>query len=158
MEKRPIRVLFICTGNACRSQMAEALLRHIGGDRFEAHSAGYLPSFVFPETIKVLAEIGIDASGQRSKHWDVYRNGPRFDYVITLCDEAAATCSHFPGEGERFHWGVEDPAGAVGSEDERLAVFRRVRDRIAEKIRRFVDELSQAQPHGENRNDLPPGN
>ena len=142
-EEEPIRVLFLCTGNACRSQMAEALLRHIGGDRFEAYSGGSIAAGVFPLTLRALAEIDIDASQQWSKHWSLYRNGPRFDYVITLCDSAAAECPVFPGEGKRLHWPVEDPASAVGSEEERMAVFRRVRDEIAELVWGFVRVLKR---------------
>jgi arsenate reductase len=138
MSDKPIRVLFLCVGNACRSQMAEAILRHVGGDQFDVHSAGAVPSGVWPMTLRALAEVGIDAGRQRSKHWNVYLDAPPFDYVITLCDPLAHECPVFPGAGQRLHWPFDDPAAAIGSEDEQMAVFRRVRDEIAEQIQRFV--------------------
>lgn len=138
MTDKPIRVLFLCTGNSCRSQMAEALLRQIGGERFDVHSAGFIPSGVHPLTIRALAEIGIDAESQRSKHWNIYLDEPPFDCVITVCDHAAQICPIFPGEGHRIHWSLEDPVGAVGTEEERMTVFRRIRDQIAERVAQFV--------------------
>ena len=103
------RALFVCTGNKARSQMAEGLLRHLAGDRFEVHSAGTQPSGLAEETVAVMREIGIDTSGQRSKHVDEFL-GQTFDYVITVCDSARQACPVFPGEGQRLHWDVEDPA------------------------------------------------
>jgi len=138
MSEKPIRVLFLCVGNACRSQMAEAILRHEGGERFDAHSAGAIPSGVWPMTLRALAEIGIDASRQQSKHWSVYLEAPPFDYVITLCDPLAHECPVFPGAGRRLHWPFDDPAEAAGSDEEQMAVFRRVRDEIAGQIQRFI--------------------
>ena len=131
------RVLILCTGNSARSQMAEGLLRSFGGDRFEVFSAGTKPSTVRPEAIAVMAELGIDLSGHRSTHVQEF-DGQRFDYVITVCDNANESCPIFPGETERIHWSVPDPAAVEGSETERLAAFRRVRDRLAETLRDFV--------------------
>jgi arsenate reductase len=134
---RPIRVLFVCTGNSARSIMAEALLRHHGGDEFEVHSAGTEPRGVNPLTLKVLADAGIDASSARSKSVDEYL-GQEFDYVVTVCDQARQVCPVFPGVHESLHWGYEDPAEAAGSEEERLAVFRRVFIQIGERVRQFA--------------------
>jgi arsenate reductase (thioredoxin) len=129
------RVLFLCTHNSARSQMAEALLRHLAGESVEAHSAGTEATHVRPLAIRAMDEIGIDVSGQESKTLDRYV-GERFDYVITVCDEANEACPFFPGAKNRLHWSFEDPSQADGSEDERLAVFRRVRDEIRECIER----------------------
>jgi arsenate reductase (thioredoxin) len=133
----PLRVLFVCTGNSARSLMAEALLRRHGGDRFEVHSAGTDPRGVNPLTLRVLAESGIDASWARSKSVDEFR-GQTFDYVVTVCDQARQVCPVFPGVHETLHWGYEDPAEATGSEEERLAVFRRVFLAMGERIAQFV--------------------
>lgn len=122
------RVLFICTHNSARSQMAEGLLRSLYGDRFEVYSAGLIPKGVNPYAIKAMAEIGIDISKQRSKSIEEFR-GEKFDYVITVCNQAAKACPFFPGENQ-IHQGFEDPAGYAGSEEEVLAIFRRVRDEI----------------------------
>jgi arsenate reductase (thioredoxin) len=134
---RPIRVLFVCTGNSARSIMAEALLRHHGGNDFEVHSAGTDPRGVNPLTLKVLADAGIDASFARSKSVNEYL-GQYFDYVVTVCDQARQVCPVFPGVHESLHWGYEDPAEATGSEEERLAVFRRVFIQIGERVRQFA--------------------
>jgi arsenate reductase len=134
---RPIRVLFVCTGNSARSIMAEALLRHHGGDEFEVHSAGTMPRGVNPLTLRVLADAGIDTSFARSKSVDEYL-GQSFDYVVTVCDQARQVCPVFPGVHESLHWGYEDPAEATGSEEERLAVFRRVFIQIGERVRQFA--------------------
>lgn len=131
------RVLILCTGNSARSQMAEGLLRHLAGDRFEVESAGTIASFVRPQAIASMAEIGIDISGHRSKCLDEFL-GKSFDYVITVCANAAENCPVFPGKARRIHWSFDDPADAVGSSEEQLAVFRRVRDEIAEKLDGFV--------------------
>jgi len=130
------RVLFLCTGNSCRSQMAEGLLRHLAGTRFVAESAGTNPTRINPLAIRVMAEIAIDISGQRSKPVEEMMVEP-FDYLITVCDRAREACPVFPGAALRLHWSFEDPAEAVGTEDERLIVFRRVRDQIAAQISRF---------------------
>jgi arsenate reductase len=137
VRKRPIRVLFVCTGNSARSIMAEALLRQVGGDRFEVHSAGTEPRGINPLTLRVLAEAGVDASSARSKSVTEYL-GRRFDYVITVCDQARQTCPVFPGSHESLHWGYEDPAEAQGTDEERLVVFRTVMRQISERIHLFV--------------------
>jgi arsenate reductase (thioredoxin) len=136
-RERPIRVLFVCTGNSARSIMAEALLRHHGGDEFEVHSAGTDPRGINPLTLKVLADAGIDASFARSKSVNEYL-GQEFDYVVTVCDEARQVCPVFPGVHESLHWGYEDPAEATGTEEERLRVFRRVFVAMGERVQQFV--------------------
>ena len=133
----PIRVLFVCTGNSARSIMAEALLRRHGGDRFEVHSAGTDPRGVNPLTLRVLADAGIDASWARSKSVNEFL-GQRFDYVITVCDQARQVCPVFPGVHESLHWGYEDPAEATGTEEERLRVFNRVFIAMGERVQQFA--------------------
>lgn len=128
------RVLILCTGNSARSQMAEGLLRHDAGGRFEVASAGTKPSSVRPEAIAVMHEIGVDISGQRSKSVDEFAD-QTFDFVLTVCDNARETCPIFPGHASRFHQNFEDPASVQGSEEARLAVFRRVRDQIRVYLR-----------------------
>ena len=140
----PIRVLFVCTGNSARSVMAEALLRHHGGDRFEVHSAWTEPKGINPLTLRILAEAGIDASFARSKSVTEFL-GQRFDYVVTVCDQARQSCPVFPGVHESLHWGYEDPAEATGTDEERLAVFRRVFIQMAERVRQFA-VVTQRQP------------
>jgi protein-tyrosine-phosphatase len=137
MTGAPIGVLFVCTGNSARSIMAEALLRHVGGDRFEASSAGTHPSAVHPDTIRVLDRAGIDTTGLRSKSLDQVR-GASFDYVITLCDDARVVCPVFPGADQSLHWGYRDPASVEGTDAERLAAFERVFVQIGERVRQFV--------------------
>lgn len=132
------RVLILCTGNSARSQMAEGLLRHLAGDRFEVESAGVAPTQVRPEAITVMREIGVDISSQRSKSVDEFL-GQAFAYVITVCDNANEQCPVFPANTKRLHWSFADPAAAQGDEQARLAVFRRVRDEIAEQLRIFID-------------------
>jgi len=134
---RPVRVLFVCTGNSARSVMAEALLRRHGGDRFEVHSAGTEPKGINPLTLRVLADAGIDASWARSKSVSEFL-GQHFDYVVTVCDQARQSCPVFPGVHETLHWGYEDPAAAEGTEEERLAVFRRVLIGLGERIQTFI--------------------
>ncbi len=131
------RVLILCTGNSARSQMAEGLLRQAGGDRFEVFSAGTEPGRVNPLAIEAMREVGIDISNHRSKSVDEFL-GQSFDYVITVCDNANRNCPVFPGETERIHWSFEDPAAAEGERDERLMVFRRVRDEIEGRLRDFA--------------------
>jgi arsenate reductase len=128
------RVLFLCTGNSARSQIAEALLRKHGGGRFEAYSAGLEPTVINPLTVRVLAEVGIDASGQWAKPVSMYLGNTHFGYIITVCSNAEERCPLFPGVAIRLHWPFQDPAAAWGNEDERLAVFREVRDQIEERI------------------------
>ena len=120
-------MLFLCIGNSARSQMAEGLLRHLGGDRFEAHSAGIMESHLRPETVEAMREIGIDVSAQRSKRADVYE-GQHFDVVVTTCDEAKEVCPMFPGARRTLHWGISDPAGGG------LDGFRRARDQLKRLI------------------------
>lgn len=134
------RVLILCTGNSARSQMAEGLLRHDFGDRFEVFSAGTKPSHVRPEAIKAMSDLGIDLSGHRSKHVDEFV-GQEFSYVITVCDNAKESCPIFPGKTQRIHWSFEDPAGVQGSEEERLAAFRKIRDQIREHFAQNVPLL-----------------
>ncbi len=140
------RVLILCTGNSARSQMAEALLRHDAGDRFEVASAGVEPSHVRPQAIEAMREIGIDISGHRSKSVDEF-TGQEFDYVITVCDHANERCPVFPGKTRRIHWSFEDPAAAQGDEAARLAVFRRVRDEIRERLRSFISACAAHDYH-----------
>jgi arsenate reductase len=134
---RPIRVLFVCTGNSARSQMAEAILRREGGGDFEVFSAGVSPRGVHPLTVRALAEIGIDVSGAQSKSTDQFID-QRFDYVVTVCDRARESCPFFPGAHEQMHWGFDDPAEATGTEDQQLAVFRRVMLEIAGRLKTFM--------------------
>jgi arsenate reductase len=131
------RVLILCTGNSARSQLAEGLLRWEAGDRYEVFSAGTKPSRVRQEAVTVMNELGIDISGHRSKSVDEF-TGQVFDYVITVCDNAAEACPAFPGNTRRLHWPFEDPADAPGSEEERNAAFRKIRDQIHERIKTFI--------------------
>jgi arsenate reductase (thioredoxin) len=135
------RVLILCTGNSARSQMAEGLLRHEGGDHFEVHSAGTKPSQLRSEAVAALQEIGLDISGQRSKSVNEL-TGQKFDYVITVCDSAKESCPVFPS-ARMLHWPFEDPAAVEGSEDRRLAAFRRIRNQIHDRIKLFVSEVPQ---------------
>jgi len=129
------RVLFLCTHNSARSQMAEGLLWHLGGDEYEAFSAGTEATGVRPLAIRALAELGIDISGQESKTLDRYLEEP-FAVVITVCDDANEACPIFPGTGQRLHWSFDDPSKATGTADEQLATYRRVRDEIRARIER----------------------
>ncbi len=127
------RILFICTHNSARSQMAEGLLRSLAEDRFEVFSAGTEATQVQPLAIEAMNEIGIDISGQQSKTLNRYLNEP-FDMVITVCDSAAEVCPIFPGAVQRRHWSFQDPSQATGDEAVRLAMYRRVRDEIRTRI------------------------
>ena len=131
------RVLFVCTGNRARSQMAEGLLRHLADDRFEVHSAGTQPKGLAERTVEVMREIGIDIGGQRSKHVDEYAGQP-FDYVITVCNSARQSCPVFPGGGERLHWDVEDPADTIARGESSLGAFRAARDELRSRIEGFL--------------------
>ena len=131
--RRRSKVLFLCTHNSARSQMAEGLLRHLAGDRFEVMSAGTEATHVRPLAIRAMDEIGVDISSQESKTLERYLREP-FDYVITVCDDANEACPFFPGASNRLHLSFEDPSRAGGSEEERLAVFRSVRDRIKDRV------------------------
>ena len=131
------RVLILCTGNSARSQMAEGLLRELGGDRFEVFSAGTRPAGVRPEAVEAMREVGVDISAHRSKSVDEFA-GREFDYVVTVCDNARESCPVFPGKTQRVHWSFDDPAAAGGAWDERLAAFRRVRDEIGARLREWA--------------------
>lgn len=131
------KILVLCTGNSARSQMAEGLFRHALGDRFDVFSAGTKPSLVRPEAIAVMAELGIDISGHRSKSVDEFL-GQDFRYVVTVCDNARESCPVFPSGTERVHWSFEDPAAVAGSQEEREAAFRKVRDQISVKVQEFA--------------------
>ncbi|NTW01999.1 MAG: arsenate reductase ArsC [Oscillochloris sp.] len=130
------RVLILCTGNSARSQMAEGLLRHLGGDSFDVYSAGSAPSIVNPMAITAMAERGIDISAQRSKHLNEFLHQP-FDYVITVCDNAAESCPLFPGRATRLHWSFPDPA-AVEDPAERMNAFRSVREGLATRFQEWM--------------------
>jgi arsenate reductase len=131
------RVLILCTGNSARSQMAEGLLRHDAGELFDVESAGTKPGAVRPEAIAAMKEIGIDISGHRSKHVDEFAGQP-FDVVITVCDNARESCPLYFGTARRLHHSFDDPAALDGLEEERLALFRRVRDELREYLREFA--------------------
>ncbi|MGB8916589.1 MAG: arsenate reductase ArsC [Candidatus Sulfotelmatobacter sp.] len=135
MTKRQ-RVLFLCTGNSARSQMAEGLLQHIAGDQFEVFSAGTRPAGLNPNAVTAMAEVGIDIAGSRSKSADEF-SGQQFEYVFTVCDNAKESCPIFPGGGRRLHQSFEDPAAAPA--DQQLEVFRKVRDQIADRLRTFAE-------------------
>ena len=137
-----MRVLILCTGNSARSQMAEGLLRHDAGNRFEVSSAGTKPTQVRAEAIAAMREVAIDISGQRSKSVEEFA-GQSFDYVITVCDNPKETCPVFPTTTRRIHWSIEDPAAARGPEEGRLAEFRRVRDELRARLRSFVDHQAK---------------
>ena len=130
------RVLILCTGNSARSQMAEGLLRHDAGDRFDVFSAGTAPSKVRPEAISVMRELDIDITGHRSKSVSEF-DGQPFDYVLTVCDNARESCPIFPSQAKLIHRSFEDPAAVQGSEEARLAAFRRVRDELRDYLRTF---------------------
>jgi arsenate reductase len=133
------RVLFVCTHNSARSQMAEAFLRQWGDDRYQAFSAGTAPGQVRPEAVAVMREVGIDISAQQSKGVEGYL-GESFDRVVTVCDQARESCPIFPGATSTSHWSFDDPAEAGGDAEARLGVYRRVRDEIGERIRTFLRE------------------
>jgi protein-tyrosine-phosphatase len=133
----PVRVLVVCTGNSARSILGEALLRHLGGDRIEAHSAGTHPGTVNPLSLRVLEEAGISTVGLRSKSVNEYL-GQRFDYVITVCDDARDSCPVFPGVHASMHWSYPDPAKADGTDDERLDAFRAVLTGLGQRIHQFL--------------------
>jgi arsenate reductase len=135
------RVLFLCTGNSARSQMAEGLLRDYAGDRFEVYSAGIEPKGVNPYALRVMDEIGIDIHDQQSKSVSTYLGRTIFSYVITVCSNAEANCPIFPGYTIRMHWPFDDPAAVTGSDDEKLAKFRQVRDQISDRVREWLVEL-----------------
>lgn len=133
------RVLFLCTGNSARSQMAEGLLRQFAGARYEVFSAGTRPVGLNPIAVQVMSELGIDIAGNRSKSVEEF-SGQQFDYVFTVCDNANESCPIFPGTGKRLHHSFEDPAAAPP--DQQLSVFRKVRDQIADQLRAFEESIA----------------
>lgn len=143
MPDRPIRVLFVCTGNSARSQLAEALLRAHGGTDFEVYSAGTEPKAVNPHTVRVLAEAGIDWSSARAKSVTEFLGQP-FDYVITVCDRARQVCPVFPGEHNSLHWGLEDPAAVEGSDEQQLRAFRQTQQELLARLRPFIELARRA--------------
>jgi arsenate reductase (thioredoxin) len=137
------RILFLCTGNSARSQMAEAFLRKYADNRFEAHSAGLEPKGLNPLTVKVMNEVGIDVSEQRSKGVDTYLGKILFQYLVTVCDDADKNCpTVWPGVNKRMHWSFQDPAAVEGTDEEKLARFREVRDLIEAKVKAWLVEQS----------------
>ncbi|HQY58398.1 MAG: arsenate reductase ArsC [Nitrospira sp.] len=136
------RVLFLCTGNSARSQMAEGWLRHLAGDRFEVFSAGTHPVGLNPGSVDAMAEVGIDISAHRSKQVSEFLTQP-FDHVITVCDRAKESCPRWPGSTHLLHWSFDDPAAATDSDATRLQLFRRVRDEILGQIKGFLDQEGQ---------------
>jgi arsenate reductase len=136
--KNPVRILFICTGNSCRSQMAEGFAKYLRKDVMEPFSAGTAPKELDQRAVKVMAEAGIDISGHRSKHVDELAD-INFDYVVTVCDDAREQCPLFTGKAKTLHVSFEDPAAATGTPEEVLAVFRKVRD----QIKAFVEKLPE---------------
>lgn len=140
------RVLILCTGNSARSQMAEGLLRHLAGDRYAVWSAGTRPSTLHPLAVQAMAERGIDISRHHSKHVDQFVQQP-FDYVITVCDNAAEQCPVFPGRAQRLHWSFPDPAAVRGSDLERLQAFRATRDALAARLQAWLAEQAGGEAH-----------
>jgi arsenate reductase len=137
---KPLRVLFLCTGNSCRSQMAEGFARHYAGDKLDVYSAGTHPEPIRSETVEVMREVGVDISGQRSKGLEVAP--PQVDVVVTVCDRAAEACPLFSGSPRILHWSLPDPASAQGTAEEVRAAYRAVRDQIEELVCALIDELT----------------
>ena len=135
-KKENKRILVICTGNSARSQMAEGFLKHYKKD-WEVYSAGTKPTGLNPLSVEVMTEKGIDISGYKSKHIDLFSN-MKFDYVITVCDNAKESCPVFPGNAKYLHWSLKDPAAAKGTKEEKLAAFRKIRDEIQNKVLEFI--------------------
>jgi arsenate reductase len=135
------KVLFLCTGNSARSQMAEAFLRKFAGDHFEVYSAGLEPKGINPLTIQVMAEQGLDLSGHTSKDVKSFIGNTSFEYMITVCAQAEESCPIFPGMGTRLHWDIEDPSKIAGPTEERLAKFREVRDQLDGRVRQWLASL-----------------
>jgi len=135
-----IRVLFVCIHNSARSQMAEAFMNQLGGDKFEAHSAGLEPGKLNPIVVESMKEIGIDISGKKTQGvFDLLKNGEFFGYVITVCDEASGErCPLFPGVGKTIHWGFPDPSALQGTHEDKLQETRRIRDIIKTKVAEFI--------------------
>ena len=139
-DRRPTRVLFLCTHNSARSQMAEGFIRALAADRFEVESAGTESTRVHPLAVRAMDEVGIDLRGHTSKTLDQFLDD-KWDYVITVCDGANERCPLFPGAAARLHWSFDDPSAAQGSEGDRLAAFRRVRDAIRSQLGRWLSEV-----------------
>jgi arsenate reductase len=140
MTSARARVLILCTHNSARSQMAEGLLRHMGGDRFEVQSAGTEATRVNPLATRAMSELGIDLSGHTSKTLDRFLGEP-WDYVLTVCDSANERCPVFPNARHRIHWSFEDPSAATGTEEHRLDAFRRIRDQISARLRKWLTDV-----------------
>ncbi|KAF0219904.1 MAG: arsenate [Geobacteraceae bacterium] len=140
---KKLKVLFVCVHNSARSQMAEAFLNHLAGDRFEGQSAGLEPGRLNPFAIKVMQEVGIDISGNKTKDvFDFYKRGVIFSYVITVCDEAGAErCPIFPGYAKRIHWSFEDPGALTGNDEEKLQGAGRIRDQIRKQIEEWIESV-----------------
>ena len=141
IDEEPFRVLFLCTHNSSRSQMAEGYLQARGGKRYMVYSAGTHPRTIHPLAVQAMAELGIDiseATGHRAKSMEEFVNAPPMDLVVTVCDEAAEECPYFPNARKQWHWSFPDPSAALGTEEDRLTVFRQVRDAIAERIDAFL--------------------
>jgi len=143
-EQKKIRVLFVCVHNSARSQMAEAFLNHLAGDRFSAHSAGLEKGTLNPLAVEIMREVGIDISGNQTKDvFSMFTRGDIFSHVITVCDGASAErCPIFPGMAQRIHWSFDDPSSLEGSWEEKLAITRRIRDEIKTQIDAFIKESS----------------
>lgn len=140
------KILFLCTGNSARSQMAEAYLRHYGGDRFEAYSAGLSPSVINPYTVRVMDEAGVSLEGQWSKDVNLYVDRHDLDYLITVCGHADQNCPRAMLDvRHRLHWDLEDPAAATGDDAEKLARFREIRDQIDGRVREWIAEQAVTQ-------------
>jgi arsenate reductase len=143
MDNNKIKVLFICVHNSARSQMAEAFLKQIGGDKFVVESAGLEPGVLNPIVVEVMKEIGIDISQNKTKSvFDFYKQGKRYNYVITVCDESSGErCPIFPGITTRLHWSFDDPSSFTGTDEEKKEKTRVVRDKIKDKVEQFVKEI-----------------
>ena len=141
-----VRVLFLCTGNSARSQMAEAFLKQYGGDRFEVYSAGLKPTVIHPLTVRVLTEAGLDVSGQHAKSVNEVLGKVPFGYLITVCADAERECPTFPGVSVRLHWPIEDPAKFEGAAEQKLAKFREVRDIVEALVKAWVAEDPDPNP------------
>ena len=141
--KPRIKVLFVCIHNSARSQMAEAFLKELGGEKFAAESAGIEPGTLNRDVVRVMKEIGIDISGNRTKDvFEFFKKGVLFNYVVTVCDETAAErCPVFPGHAQRIHWGFPDPSAVQGSEDARLQVIRDIRDAIGTRVDNWIRSI-----------------
>jgi arsenate reductase len=145
--KMKTNVLFLCTGNSARSQMAEAFLRKYGPGQFESFSTGLEPKGINPLTVRVMEEIGFDMSGHWSKGIGEYLGKKHFEYLVTLCDDAEKNCPRvWPGVNQRLHWSFEDPSAFEGSEEEKLVKFRQIRDQIQDKVRSWLEEISTGEP------------